>query len=144
MPAGLLVLDAATGQDRWDRMVLEAAYPAGMAVDGKSIFVSTPHGEVQAYDLESSRLRWRYSTGESLLDATPYRRAGSALLSDPVVVEDIVLLGGCDGVVRILDAETGADRWAFSLNAPVIVPACALDGGFCVGTFAGMLLRFDW
>ena len=142
-PAGLVVLDAATGTEIWHRMVLEAAYPAGMAVQGRFIFVTTPHGEVQAYDVNSSELRWRYSAGESLIDVTPYRRGGASLLPDPVLIANEVLVGGCDGVLVVLDVETGTPRCTFAVNNPITAPVCPLDGGFCVGTFDGLLARFD-
>jgi outer membrane protein assembly factor BamB/predicted MPP superfamily phosphohydrolase len=142
-PAGLVVLDAATGKEIWHRMILEAAYPAGMAVHGEIIFVSTPHGEVQAYHIETSELLWRYSTGQSLFDVTPYRRAGPSLLADPVVIGNDVIISGCDGVLAVMDARTGNVRHRLPLGAAVTAPVCALNDGFCAATFDGRLFAFD-
>ena len=87
-PTGLAVLDAATGDEIWNRHVLEARYPTGLAATGDLIFVSTPHGEVQAFDMETSALRWRHSFSASHLDATPYRRDISAVVAEPLVADE--------------------------------------------------------
>ena len=142
-PAGLVVLDAATGYEVWNRKVLEAGFPVGMAANDERIFVSTPHGELQAYDLDSAELCWRHATGESRLDAIAYHRDGSRLLADPEVMGEDVVLGGCDGVAVVLDSRTGALRSSYDLGAAIAAPVCILDDGFCVGTFDGRLYCFD-
>lgn len=142
-PAGLVVLDAATGEEVWNRKVLEASYPTGMAANKESIFVSTPHGEVQAYDMGSSALRWRHRFGMDRVDAAPYRRGGATLLADPVATGNDLVVGGCDGVVAVLDAGTGRVQHAVTLDDAVTAPVCMLDDGFCAGTLAGRLYCFD-
>jgi outer membrane protein assembly factor BamB/predicted MPP superfamily phosphohydrolase len=142
-PAGLVVLEAETGEVIWNRMVLESRYPSGMAATEESIFVSTPDGEVQAYEMETSQLRWRHATGESRLDAIPYRRDVASLHADPVVMGDELVIGGCDGVVVVLDVRTGAVRRTYTVGTAVTSPVCALDDGFCAGSFDGTLYRFD-
>lgn len=141
-PAGLVVLDAATGEEIWNRNILEAGYATGLTANKELIFASTPHGEVQAYDIESSELCWRYATGDSRLDVIPYMRDGSCLLADPVVKNGEVMISGCDGVVVVLDAKTGSVRQSIELGSGITSPVCPLDDGFCVATFDGHLFRF--
>ena len=141
-PTGLAVLDAATGDEIWNRHVLEARYPTGLAATGDLIFVSTPHGEVQAFDMETSALRWRHSFSASHLDATPYRRDISAVFAEPLVADEELIVGGCDGIVAVLDTASGEVRKEYALGSAITAPACLLGDGFCAGTFDGRLFHF--
>ena len=113
-----------------------------MTVNGKRIYVTTPDGEAQCYDMHSGQLYWRFQTGEDLLDMTPYRRGIRSILAAPVVFGDRLLIGGCDGVLYVLDAQLGECQSHIFLGSPVTAAPCIVEDGFYMATYAGKVLYF--
>ena len=138
----LAVLWARSGEILWHRTVLERDYPSGLAVDGERIFVTTPSGEVRCHDLQSGELCWKFQTGVDLLDMTPYKRGIASILANPVIYQDLVLVGANDGVLYALDAETGQAVGKNTFGAPISAAPVVLKDGLCVVTWNGQFFRF--
>ena len=138
----LAVLQAQSGDILWHRSVLDGDYPSGLAVDGERIFVTTPSGEVRCHDLQSGELYWKFQTGADLLDMTPYKRGIASILADPVIYQDMVLVGANDGVLYALDVETGQAVGRNTFGAPISAAPVVLKDGLCVVTWNGQLFRF--
>ncbi|AUV80252.1 hypothetical protein C2R22_00035 [Salinigranum rubrum] len=62
------------------------------------------------------------ATGPTTLPADLWSVPFEASLSDPVVADGTVYVGGDDGAVRALDARTGAEQWTTALDAPAETP----------------------
>lgn len=138
----LAVLQAQSGEIVWHDPVLSSRYLSGLTVHEERIYATTPDGEVQCYDMHSRQLYWRFRTGEDLLDMTPYRRGISSILAAPVVFRDHILMGGCDGALYVLDAESGEFRSSILLGSPVTAAPCIVEDGFYVVTYTGRVLYF--
>jgi len=140
----LIVLQAQSGEIVWHRPVLSARYVSGLAVHGKRIYVTTPDGEAKCYDVHSGQLCWQFQTGEDLLDMAPYRRGIRSILAAPTIFRDHLLVGGCDGLLYVLDAESGECQSSVSLGSPVTSAPCIVEDGFYVVMYAGRAFYFGY
>ena len=61
----------------------------------------------------------------------------------PVAVGDLVLLGGCDGVVRALDADTGRQQWKAHTGGEIRIPPTVSAGRALVGAGDGWVYAFE-
>ena len=78
--------------------------------DGRvSAFVVSWDNNLYAIDVETGKEIWRYAT-ENRLNATP------------AVVENNVVFGGCDGFVRVLDADDGTELAASNVGSYIAAP----------------------
>ena len=59
----------------------------------------------------------------------------------PTVDADTVLVGGADGMLRALDAATGAERWS-ATTGPIVSAPVVAGGTVVVGSRAGTLAAF--
>ena len=141
-PGRIVVLSAASGEILWHKPTMDATYPSGLAVEGEMIYTTTPTGEVRCLNLTSGELVWKFRCGNDLLDMTPYRRKTRSILAAPVVVDRLLLVGGCDGRLYLLRQDSGTlEGWA-QLDGPVTATPCLVDKGFCIATWNGDLYRF--
>ena len=62
------------------------------------------------------------ASGPTTLPADLWAVSFETALSDPVVADGTLYVGGDDGVVRALDARTGAGQWQTALDAPAGTP----------------------
>lgn len=135
---------------------LEEAIESSAAIAGDVVYVGAHSGELVALDLESGRLRWRYSAGNPIGESSPAVAEGRVYVGDlagvvhavrasdgqkvwtyetgaevkasPVVTEETVLVGSYDGYLYGLAAETGELRWRAETQGPVHATAALLDG----------------
>ena len=96
------------------------SYEAGESIDSSAaivdgvVYVGVSTGDLLALDLDSGKLRWRYSTGDSIGE------------SSPAVGHDAVFIGDLAGVLHAVSVRTGAQVWTFKTggevrSSPVIV-----------------------
>jgi outer membrane protein assembly factor BamB len=133
----LVVLQAQSGEVVWHKPILSARYISGLAVHRKRIYVTTPDGEAKCYDARSRQLYWQFQTGKDLLDMTPYRRGIRSILAAPAIFRGRLLVGGCDAMLYVLDAESGECQSIVSLSSPITSTPRIVQDGFCVVTYAG-------
>ena len=109
------------------------------AVAGGVVYVGGGDGDLFALDLDSGKLRWKYTTGDLIGESSPAVGAdavyigdlsgtlhavglqdgmarwtfktGSEIKSSPVIAGELVLIGSYDGHLYALDARTGKERW---------------------------------
>ena len=138
----LAVVHAGSGEPVWHEEVLAGRYPSGLAVAGQRIYATTPAGGMRCCDLHSGEVYWSFATGADLLDMVPRRRGLSSVLAPPLPWENLLLLGGNDGVLYILDGASGACESRTDFGAPLVAPPCSSAQGLCVGTWDGRLYFF--
>jgi outer membrane protein assembly factor BamB len=61
----------------------------------------------------------------------------------PVTVGNLVFVGGSDGVVRALDAQSGKPKWTAYTGGAIRVPPTIADGRAMVGSADGWIYAFD-
>lgn len=92
------------------------------------VVVATYQGTVYGIDRSSGAVRWE-------LEVPP------PLMGSPVIVDDVLIEGGCDGVLRGYDvSDTGVappQLWEITLGGCIESTPAVWDGGIYVGTRGG-------
>jgi outer membrane protein assembly factor BamB len=102
----LYALDAADGSERWRTGVEGWIY--SLRAEGGIVVTGTRGGGVQAWDAGGGRLKWERGGAQTEFE-TPE--------SGPCVVGGIVYFHG-GGRLHALDAESGAELWAYPVGGP--------------------------
>lgn len=135
----LVALSRDAGAVAWQRRVGEGAYPdlIGAALDlGSTLVVGGYSGPLLALDPESRAVRWRVEVGSAAAPVT-----GAV---DPASGLPALYHGGTDGVLRAIDARTGAVQWEWdSKTQGALTPPVLTDAGLLVGSSAGGLYLVD-
>lgn len=102
----LYALDAATGAKRWEFKTDDHVYASPALFADGGVAIASTDGSVYRLTRDG-QLRWRYDTGDAIrsspvIGPTPGGSGG-----------EVVYLGGGDGRLYALDAETGKRRWSF-------------------------------
>jgi len=111
----LHVLALDTGKERWYFDL--PGYFLSPAVVGTCVYVRAESGKegwAFALDADSGLKLWQFKFPRV---GSPYDNVGGHVTS-PVVAEGLVLIGASQSLFA-LDAETGEQRWAFDVQAPI-------------------------
>ncbi len=125
----LFALDAADGKERW-RYKAGAEIISAVNIAGDALVFGSYDDTVRCLSSEG-KLRWEFAT-EGRVHATP------------AIADGRVLVSGCDGLLRIIDLQTGQEADNVELGA--YAGACpATFGDACyVGTFGERVVAVDW
>jgi outer membrane protein assembly factor BamB/predicted phosphodiesterase len=130
----LFAVDLRDGATRWHTDLSDSPFTWSFAVVGTSavsertLYVPAANGLLHAVDAATGEKKWTAATGNGLVRAAHYRGNAPQLAASPVVTGPIVWIGGADGVLRALLAETGREVWSHDLGVPILsapVPAGA-------------------
>ena len=94
-------------------------------------FIGNARGTISAVDMRDGSLVWSY---------TPSR---GRMASSPAVAGSDVVVHGMDGVVRVLDRDTGALRWQLRIGSPIESSPIVRDGLDYFGAWNGRLYALD-
>jgi outer membrane protein assembly factor BamB len=113
-----------------DRIELGGQAGSTPAVRGNRAYLGTFENEVLGIDLDARKVLWRYEHPQRKF---PYYASAA-------VLDDAILIGGRDKILRALDPDTGATKWERTLasrldSSPVVVGDRAY-----IGTKDGELL----
>jgi len=142
---------------RWTYEAGDAVGSSAAIVDG-AVYVGSAKGELLAIDLETGKLRWKYSTGQdnSIESSSPAVGSGAVYVGDlagtvhavsthdghrlwtfktdsevkssAVVAGDLVLIGSYDTHLYALDGRTGKLRWKLQTDGPVHATPAVQNG----------------
>ncbi len=121
---GILCISATDGKLLW-RTEVDAV--TGPVTDGHNVYVVTSRGEINAYDYATGKLIWQNA---ELLWRTP---------SAPAVVGSTIAVGDYDGVIHMLDTETGKIIGRTSVSGAVRVPPVSMGSGALFQTDEGQI-----
>jgi outer membrane protein assembly factor BamB len=138
----LVLLDASTGDIEW-RGKLAGRYPTSLLMTEDDIYATTSEGSLQCIKRETGSEMWTYQSGPDLLDMSPYIRGGRSILARPIISGNDILLPGCDGIIHLIDADTGECRRKIDMGSSITAGPCRTDRGICIGTRDGNLYLFD-
>ena len=119
----------------WSSVVEGWFNPATPLADGEDVFVCEGTGAVVCLAREDGAITWRTEvTSSSPLRAMPYRDAGGALVADPLLVGDELLIACGDGRLVRLARSDGAIVGESDVGAPLIAtPAVDASSVYVVG-----------
>src|SRR2546423_1739550 len=120
-----------------DRLTLRWTYEAGESIESSAaivdgaVYVGSAKGELLAIDLESGKLRWKYSTGED----------GFIESSSPTIARDAVFVGDLAGTLHAVNARDGSRLWTFKTagevkSSPVVAGDLVLIGSYDMHLYA--------
>jgi outer membrane protein assembly factor BamB len=108
-----------------------------VAIEGERLYVSNDEGRVLAIDANTGKTLWdseAVKTGKTGSRILFWRRQQieAGLSGGPGVGNGLVVIGGRNGEVIALDAETGAERWNNTITSEVISSPLVTAGGLVV------------
>lgn len=118
------------------------------ALSGNKIFVVDDNGRVSALDAMSGKTLWESraldmkSSGSRLLFWRK-RSLETGLTSSVGVAGNVVVVGGRNGEVVALDAETGSKKWTSKITSEVISAPLVTDDRVIVRGGDGRVFGFD-
>lgn len=141
---GFHAVDPATGQDRW-RFVADASITASAAVTGDLVYFQSDAGTVYAVRIADGTLAWKRATGTDLpfMNYKPGVDFWDYWASSPLYADGRIYIGGGDGVVRALDARTGAVIWTYATHGRVRATPATDGRRIFVGSFDGAMYALD-
>ena len=152
-----------------DALTLKWTYEAGDSIESSAaiadgtVYVGSSKGELLAIDLETGKLKWKYSTGEGgfIAESSPALAADAVFIGDlggvlhavnirdgrklwtfkaddeirssPVVLNDLVLIGSYDTHLYALEQKTGKLQWKLQTDGPVHATPAVSNGVIYLG-----------
>ncbi|HEY1306236.1 MAG TPA: PQQ-binding-like beta-propeller repeat protein [Vicinamibacterales bacterium] len=126
------------------------------AIAGGVVYVGGGNGDLVALDLQSGKLKWKYTTGNLIGESSPAVgtdavyvgdlgglmhavrigdgkglwtfKTASEIKSSPVIADGAVLFGSYDGNLYAVDEKTGRLRWKFTTNGMVHATPAVQNG----------------
>jgi outer membrane protein assembly factor BamB len=141
---GFHAVDPATGKDRW-RFAAGAPVTATAAVAGGLAYFQSDAGTVYAVRVADGALAWKRATGANLpfMNYKPGVDFWDYWASSPLYADGAIYIGGGDGVVRALDARTGAVIWTYATRGRVRATPATDGRRIYVGGFDGAMYALD-
>ncbi len=103
------------------------------AVSSDGVFFGDVTGKFYCLDLVG-KLKWKFSTLGDTVTQLNFSYDRKAIISSPVVNEDIVIFGSRDGNLYALNSKTGERKWMFDfsrswvLSSPIIYNNTVIQG----------------
>ncbi len=125
-------LDLMSGTVAWQTQLGSDGFVWGYWILGTpawangKLFVPTQVDAFDALKDDSGVAVWNLTTTPSVVHPVHYQATASAFTASPVVTGGLVWIGGADGMLRAVDAESGTPVWGIDLGAPILsgpVPA---------------------
>ena len=138
----LAALDPESGEVVWQGEVLDAQYPTQVLVDGERMYVTTNQGRIRCLGLTPQEAFWSVQAGNDLLDMNPFRRGVRSMWAAPARYRDLLVVGGIDGQLLMVDPETGSVASRTEFPAPITAAPGVVDDRLIVATWDGQLWAF--
>ncbi len=109
------------------------------------ILFGTASEGIIALDCETWEEKWRFRTNEAMVYTAPYVRNPAATVeASPVLVGNMVIVGGADGVLYGLDKGNGTLLWKHELGAPVFASVAVSGNTLFAVDYGGNVYAFVW
>ena len=121
-----------------------AAFVWGFGISERHILATTADGYAYAIDRSTGQRIWRTRTcADPLMDMVPHYRGTAHVQTHPVQFDNLILTGGSDGYLVVLDPESGDVVERFFFDSPITVPPLVTDRGIGVFTFDGQVTWYE-
>ncbi len=115
---------------------LESASGGSLAANSENIFVGTDDSKIVSLDRKSGSINWTFSA--EIKDSRTRQFYSNALLH-----ENLLYIGGVDGVVRCIDQDTGLEQWNVQLTDWIRSRPLILGSKIYVATLDSKLHAID-
>lgn len=118
------------------------------AIEGERVFAVDDAGRVKAFNLSNGRLAWETQAVEmqsfgSRVRFWRKRIVENGLTSSPAVGNGLVVVGGRNGEVVALDADSGRERWRAQVSSEVIATPLITSDRVVVRSNDGRVFALD-
>jgi outer membrane protein assembly factor BamB len=100
----------------------ETGCPAATPGPDGRVYIGGANGRMAAFCVVDGRLVADFAVGRGLASKRPYQRNETTISSSPVLAGDLLIFGGTDGNLYVLDATTLQERQRINLGAPIAGP----------------------
>ncbi len=128
----LRIVDCKTGKE-----ILQYATAARVrstpAVTQSGIYFGDFSGKFYCLDL-NGKLNWKFSTVGDTITPSRFSYDRKAIISSPIIKDDVVIFGSRDGYLYALNSKTGEEKWKFDyknswvLSSPIIYNNMVIQG----------------
>ena len=136
----LYALNAANGNVQW-KFNAGARIRSTPAVYDNKIYVGDCAGKVYALD-RSGKLLWKFATNGDTMRNENYGFDRKAVIASPAISGNMLVIGGRDGYLYGIDAQTGARKWVYDYKVSWILSSVAIKDTIVVtGTSDGRFIN---
>jgi eukaryotic-like serine/threonine-protein kinase len=128
-------IEASRGSVRWKTRLGRGSMAGMVRLEGR-LYAVTLDNVLVVLDLASGTQVWAFR--EAALDPGSMNVAAT-----PAVTADRVYLGGADGALYALSADSGAVVWKSDIGSRIVTPLTLVSDALCFGTQDGRLLLAD-
>jgi len=140
--ASVRAFQLADGTPLWEAPIALGRNQATPAIANGRLYIATGQGQVCALSTTTGQPLWTWETPTHKPLFTPYARRGKTTMATPVIAGDFVYLGGADGYLYILNANTGAKIWQYDVGVPLAAAPALSGNGLWIGGCDGCIYAF--
>jgi len=137
----LFSLDKKTGAVYWTFNTGHFIRSSPAVADGIA-YIGDTEGNVYAVDSKKGALRWVYHTHGAALNNDTFGFDRRAIISSPVIANDVVVFGGRDGFLYCVDRLTGMLKWTMDHKVSWVISSPSIVGNQVItGTSDGAFVQ---
>jgi outer membrane protein assembly factor BamB len=121
-------LDENSGRRRWSAETSGQVW-SSPAIAGGRVYIGSADGYVYCVSLHDGSGQWRFATTGASLESSQFGYDRRTVESSPAVVNGVVYVGGRDGFLYAINADSGTLRWRFDHKASWVVTSPAVGNG---------------
>lgn len=130
--------DLADGQVVWEQSVSLGRVQTALALIGDRLVLTTA-GQVLCLGASDGEPAWSWDVPTQQPLFTPYVRSGPSTMASPVVAGEFVYVPAADGVLYVLQLQTGDLAWSGKVGAPLAAPVAVSGNAVLIGDVQGTM-----
>jgi outer membrane protein assembly factor BamB/predicted phosphodiesterase len=100
--------------------------------------------ESHHYDLQKKYSRPDFSVNQKYPVKAKWIYSSAAnIISTPVIVNDVVIVGNQDGLIEAIDLQSGNRKWSYQTKGPIFSSPAAASGGIVLGSADGNIYSLN-
>ncbi|HEY0678684.1 MAG TPA: PQQ-binding-like beta-propeller repeat protein [Chitinophagaceae bacterium] len=137
----LYAIDASNGYIRW-KFAAGSRIRSTPALSGNKIYFGDCDGKIYALDKSTGKQLWRFAINGDSMRNENFGFDRRAVIASPAIAQDMVIVGGRDGYLYALDAQSGKKKWEFNYQVSWIISSVAIKDSIVVtGTSDGRFIN---
>lgn len=137
----LYALKADNGSELW-KFNAGTRIRSTPAIKGNNLYAGDCLGRVYALDKRSGSKVWQFATRGDTMRNENFGFDRKAVIASPAIAGNTVVVGGRDGYLYAIDAQTGARKWEYDYKVSWIISSVAIKDTIVVtGTSDGRFIN---